>query len=344
VIIDSHGHYTQAPPRLRAYRGFQFSRLNRPSKGSINISDELIVQSLQKNLKQMAELGIDCILFSPGAGAMGHDVGGELVSRYWTETNNELISRVCKLFPDKFIPVCQLPQSPGVSPKNCIPELERCVTDLGFVGCNINPDVSGGNQPFTPSLRDEWWYPLWEKMVELDVPAVIHASSTQNPALHSNGAHYVNVDTAAVVELCNSRVFEHFPTLKLIVPHGGGAIPFQWARHRSLHVEEKRPPFEEVVKHLYFDTTVYDQVAMELLIKRMGADNVIFATEMFGTGKSPDPLTGKGFDHTVELVKNIDWLTDEDRYKIFEGNARKLYTRVKWPVPAPSHANGVAVA
>ena len=86
---------------------------------------------------------------------MGHDFGGELVSRYWTEINNDLLARVCKMFPDKLIPCCQLPQTPGVSPKNCREELERCVKELGFVACNINPDVSGGVTPLTPSLGSE---------------------------------------------------------------------------------------------------------------------------------------------------------------------------------------------
>jgi len=40
--------------------------------------------------------------------------------------------------------VCQLPQSPGVAPANCIPELERCVKEYGFIGCNLNPDPSDG--------------------------------------------------------------------------------------------------------------------------------------------------------------------------------------------------------
>jgi 4-oxalmesaconate hydratase len=330
MIVDVHGHYTQAPPELDAYRGQQLARANKPTKGRLNISDEQIVQSLQGNLRQMRERGIDVLIFSPRASGMGHDWGGELVSRYWTEINNDLIARVCGLFPGVLLPVCQLPQSPGVSPKNCLEELERCVEGMGFIGCNINPDVSGGLAPLTPSLGDEWWYPLWEKMVELDVPGMIHASSTQHPGQHLNGSHYTNWDNAAVVELCVSRVFEDFPTLKLIVPHGGGAVPYQFNRHRALHILENRPPFEEVVKHLYFDMALYDRDAMEMLIRKMGADNVLFATEMFGTAKAIDPATGKSFDDTVELARSIDWLTDEDRHKIFEGNARKVYSRAQW--------------
>lgn len=330
MIIDVHAHYTTAPAALSAYRARQITTMNKPTKGRLRISDAEIDQSLQGHFEHMAMKGIDRLLFSPQASAMGHHFGNELISRYWTEVNNDLIARVCQRYPDKFLPVCQLPQTPGVSPKNCIAELERCVKDLGFVGCNINPDVSGGAQPFTPSLGDEWWYPLYEKMVELDVPGMIHASATVNPALHMNGSHYINQHHSAAVELLNSRVFEEFPTLKIIIPHGGGAIPYQFSRHRALHIAEGREPFEQAVKRLYWDMAIYDKASMEMLIKCVGVDNVLFATEMWGTANVINPETGKYFDDTVDLVKSIDWLTDEDRYKIFEGNARKLFIRAKF--------------
>lgn len=330
MIIDIHAHYTGAPPQVNAYRGMQISRQNRPGRATIKISDDQARNAIQMRLDQMERTGIDYLLFSPRAGGMGHDFGSELISRYWTEWSNDTVDQACRVSEGKFIPVCQLPQSPGVSPANCIEELDRCVTELGFVGCNINPDVSGGAQPFTPSLRSEWWYPLWEKMVELDVPGMIHASSTQNPALHSNGAHYVNQDTAAVVELCNSTVFDDFPTLKLVIPHGGGAIPYQWSRYRSLHIEENRPPFEEVVKNLYFDTCLYDADALELLIKRIGADRILYATEMGGTAKQINPDTGRPFDDIVGLIKGMDGLSEDDMNKILGGNAISVYRRGPW--------------
>ncbi|MDE2515765.1 MAG: amidohydrolase [Rhodospirillales bacterium] len=328
MIVDVHAHYTQASAKLDAYRGRQISSLNKPSKGSLGISDDEIIASLQGNIRQMKDRGIDRLMFSPRAGGMGHEFGNALTSRYWTEVNNDLIGRVCRLLPAQFSPVGQLPQSPGISPENCAEEIERCVAEWGFVGFNINPDVSGGAQPFTPSLGDEWWYPLWERMVALDLVGMIHASATLNPAQHMNGAHYVNWDTAAVIELCNSRVFDDFPGLKLIVPHGGGAIPFQWRRHSALHALEKRRPFEEMVKHLYFDLALYDRDSMELAIRRMGPDNLLYASEMFGTAKAVDPTTGRCYDDTVPFLKEIDWLSEADKEKIFSGNARRLYSRV----------------
>ena len=330
MIVDVHAHYTQAPPQLDAYRGRQMSALNKPVRGTLSFSDEVIADSLKGNLAQMQERGITHMMFSPRASGMGHDVGGELVSRYWTEINNDLIGQVCRLFPQTFSPVCQLPQTPGVSPAGCIAELKRCVDEMGFVACNINPDVSGGLAPLTPSLGDEWWYPLWEAMVALDVPGMIHASSTQNPGQHLNGSHYINWDTAAVVELCNSRVFEDFPTLKLIIPHAGGSTPFQFNRQRSLNVLRGKRPFEEMVRHLYFDLAIYDQDSMEMTIRKLGADRVLYATEMFGTAKAVDPRTGLAFDDTVGMVRAIPGLSEADQALIFHGNAQRLYTRAKW--------------
>ena len=218
MIIDAHGHYTTVPPgcgssarcRSRTWAG-------RPRERS-TISDDEIRGSLEKGqMRLLDERGIDVMLFSPMASAMGHHFGSAKVSRYWTEVNNDLIHRVCTLYPDRFAGVCALPQSPGVSPpKECCEELERCVNDFGFVGCNVNPDPSGGYWT-DPPLGDEWWYPLYEKLVALDATAMMHASATCNPAFHTTGSHYLNVDATAFMQLLESRVFKDFPTLQLVI-------------------------------------------------------------------------------------------------------------------------------
>ena len=85
-----------------------------------------------------------------------------------------------------------------------------------------------------------------------------------------------------------------------------------------------------MVKHLWFDMAIYDQDLMELLIRRMGPDRLLYASEMFGTAKATDPGTGRCYDDTVPFVKAIPWLSEEDRFKIFEGNARRLYSRARF--------------
>ena len=302
--------------------------MGKPVKSAVNISDDEIRASLETGqIRLLDERGIDVMLFSPMASAMGHHFGNALVSRYWTEVNNDLIHRVCRLYPTRFVGVCSLPQSSGVSPGECAQELERCVKEFGFVGCNLNPDPSGGYWT-GPPLGDEWWYPLYATLQQLDVAAMIHASATCNPAFHTTGSHYLNTDATAFFQLMESRVFRDFPKLRLVMPHGGGNVPYQAARYRALCIMNKWEPFDDFVKRFYFDTTVYNQDAMELLIKVVGVDNVVFASEMLGGVNTTDPATGRSFDDNRRFIDAIAWLTDEDRRKIVEGNARKAYPRM----------------
>lgn len=328
MIIDAHGHYTTVPAEMRVFRALQISNMGRPKKSKVNISDDQIRASLEKGqIRLLNERNIDVMLFSPMASAMGHHFGNELVSRYWTEVSNDLIHRVCTLYPDRFVGVCALPQSPGVPVKGCVEELERCVNELGFVGCNLNPDPSGGYWT-GPPLGDERWYPLYEKMQELDVPAMMHASATCNPVFHTTGSHYLNVDATAFMQLLESRIFTDFPRLRIILTHGGGNVPFQAARYRALCLMNGWEPFERFIKRLYFDTTVYSAEAMQLLVQVVGVDNVLFASEMLGGVNALDPSTGRMFDDNQPLLDAMGWLTGEDRAKIFELNARNAYPRL----------------
>ena len=328
MVIDCHGHYTTVPAGVRVFRALQISNMGRPKKSPVTVSDDEIRASLEKGqIKLLDERGIDVMLFSPMASAMGHHFGNELISRHWTEVSNDLIHRVCSLYPDRFAGVCALPQSPGVRPSICVEELERCVKEFGFVGCNLNPDPSGG-QWTDPPLGDEWWYPLYEKLVELNATAMIHASATCNPAFHTTGSHYLNVDSTGFMQLMESRVFKDFPSLRIVMAHGGGTVPFQAARYRALCLMNKWEPFEEFLKRLYFDTTVYSRDAIEMLLKVVGVDNVVFASEMLGGVTTVDPQTGRYFDDNKPFVDAIAWLTLEDRAKIFEDNAKKAYPRL----------------
>lgn len=165
-------------------------------------------------------------------------------------------------------------------------------------------------------------------MVELDVPAMIHVSASCNENFHTTGAHYINADTTAFMQFITSDLFLDFPTLKFIIPHGGGAVPYHWGRYRGLAINLKRPPLEELLKNVYFDTCVYHLPGIELLTKIIPADNILFASEMLGAVKGIDPTTGHNFDDTRRYIDGVGALTAEDRYKIFEGNARKVYSRL----------------
>lgn len=293
-----------------------------------DISDDDIRESVEANqLQALKDRGADMTIFSPRASGMGHHIGDEAVSKIWTRHSNDLIHRVTQLFPDNFIGVCQLPQNPVVPIANAIEELDRCVTELGFVGCNLNPDPSGGMWTGVP-LTDRAWYPFFEKMVELDVPAMIHVSGSCNPNFHMTGAHYINADTTAFMQFLQGDLFADFPDLRLIIPHGGGAVPYHWGRYRGLADMMGKPPLtEHVMRNVYFDTCVYHQPGIDCLFKVIDIENILFASEMFGAVKGVDPETGHNFDDTKRYVDALD-LSDADRAKVYEGNARRVYPRL----------------
>ena len=334
MIIDCHGHYTTEPKDLKRYREEQVAAVKEkkalPSKASLKITDDEIRASIEGNqLKLQQQRGTDVTIFSPRAAGMGHHVGDYGLSLTWTQICNDLIHRVCGLYPDRFAGVCQLPQSPGVAPETCIDELERCVNELGFVGCNLNPDPSGGYFN-APPLSDRWWYPLYEKLVELDVPAMIHVSASCNPALHTTGSYYLNADTMAFMQLIISDLFRDFPTLRLILPHGGGAVPFHWGRFRGIALQNGRPELDEILaQNIFFDTCVYHQPGIELLTRVVPLDNILFASEMLGAVKGVDPMTGHYFDDTKRYVESVASLTRDDKRKLFEENARRVFPRLQ---------------
>ena len=331
MIIDCHGHYTTAPQQLRDFRKAQveaFDKGGQEPEEPVFSDDQIRETLVDAQLRLQEERGTDVTIFSPIAGLMGHHLGDEAMSQRWSRLSNNLIHQVCKIYPKSFVGVCQLPQSPGIPAANCVAELERCVNELGFIGCNVNPDPSGGYWR-DPPMTDRYWYPLYEKMVELDVPGMVHVSSSCNPAFHHTGAHYINGDTTAFMQFLLSDIFQDFPTLRFIIPHGGGAVPYHWGRYRGLAQDLKRPPLADMIRdNVFFDTCVYHYPGVELLAKVLPVDNILFASEMIGAVRSVDPETGHHFDDTKRYVDQLSHLTDNDRYKIYEGNARKVFPRL----------------
>ena len=331
MIIDCHGHYTTAPAAHQKFRDAQIAGLKDPTAPAARpgaISDDEIRDSIERNqLRLQSERGADLTLFSPRASAMGHHLGNEAISSAWTRVNNDLIKRVVDLYPGNFAGVCQLPQSPGVPIANSVAELERCVRELDFVGCNLNPDPSGGHWT-SPPLTDRHWYPFYEKMVELDVPAMIHVSASCNPNFHATGAHYINADTTAFMQFIEGDLFRDFPTLRLIIPHGGGAVPYHWGRYRGLADMLKRPPLEEhVMRNVFFDTCVYHQPGIDLLVRVIDIGNILFGSEMVGAVRGIDPRTGHYFDDTKRYIDALS-VSSAQKERIFEKNARRVFPRL----------------
>jgi 4-oxalmesaconate hydratase len=281
MIIDCHGHFTTAPAAHQAFRAAQLARLDDPAlppPEPARISDDEVRESIENNqLRVLRERGGDLMLFSPRASAMEHHVADPVVSRGWARACNDLVHRVTRLYPANFAGVCQLPQTPGGTIDDAVHELRRCVDELGAVGCNLNPDPSGGAWS-APPLTDRYWFPLYEVMTELHVPAMIHVSTSCNPNVHTLGAYYLHADTTVFMQLLLGDLFQEFPTLRFVIPHGGGAVPYHWGRFRGLAERLGRPPIgEHLMGNVFFDTCVYHQAGIDLLVRVVDVDNIPFA-------------------------------------------------------------------
>jgi 4-oxalmesaconate hydratase len=325
MIIDCHGHYTTAPAQLQKFRDAQLVGEAAPQLAPI--SDDELRESIESNqLRILRERGGDLMIFSPKASGMEHHVRDPATAVAWARASNDLVARVADLYPWHFAAVCQLPQTPGGTMEDVVGELRRCVEERDFVGCNLNPDPSGGFWT-SPPLTDSYWFPIYEAMVELDVPAMVHVSSSRNPNFHALGAHYLNADTSAFMQFLESDLFERFPTLRLVIPHGGGAVPYHWGRYRGLAMRMGRPDPSTLLANVFFDTCVYHQPGIDLLTRVIPAENILFASEMLGAVRGTDPETGIAWDDTKRYL-DAAGLDEKQQEAVFEGNARRVYPRL----------------
>ncbi len=332
MIIDCHGHYTTAPSALNRYRSALLARIEDPRlpfPELAEIDDVEIKTSISENqLRVMQQRGIDRVILSPQASNMGHHIDDVATAVAWAQASNDLVGRAVELFHGAFAGVCQLPQTPSGSIAECVAELRRCLQRPDFVGCNLNPDPSGGYWS-APPLTDRSWYPLYEVLVEFNCPAMIHVSGSRNPALDTLGAFYLNADTTVFMQLLGSALFTDFPRLRLVIPHGGGAIPYHWGRIAGLATRRGRPAMPgELLENVYFDTAVYHQAGIDLLVRVIPRQNILFASEMLGAVRGADPATGIDFDDTRHYVESGD-LSPGERRAIYEDNVKRVYPRLR---------------
>ncbi len=331
MIIDCHAHVS-APAELWAYKALILSHRGSHGRGQVEVTDEEILAAANKkemapcgHLDMLKRVGIDFQLLSPRPFQMMHSQKPGRLVHWFIEECNNIIHRQTQLLPDKFVGIAGLPQVAGDPVQVVLPELERCIKRLGFKGCLLNPDPYENSGTEAPPLGDRYWYPLYEKLCEFDVPAHIHGSGS-----HSERApytvHFINEETTAVYGLVNSSVLDDFPTLKIVVSHGGGAIPYQLGRFESASLRRPgRHRFSERMRRLYYDTVLYSEAALKLLIETVGPERCLFGTECPGVGSSIDPRTARTMDDIKPYIDGFGWLSETEKTMIFETNAKRVF-------------------
>jgi len=329
MIIDSHGHISPPAAAYQYHSGLVSGRGTAPAFiPPPALSDDDLLPSLKRHLSALDAVGTDVQLISPRPFAMLHSLRPRTVSRVWNTWVNDLIARHCEMSDGRLYGVAGLPQHRDADPGECVDELQRCVEELSFVGCLLNPDPMEGDGRPVPGLGDEFWYPIYEKLVELDVPALVHTAACAS-SRESYTLHFINEESIAVISLVESTVFEDFPDLRIIIPHGGGAIPYQMGRFQAWRSRDPAAtPFEDSLRRLYFDTCNYSKSALEFLFATVGSDRCLFGTEAPGTGSVVDPKTGRGFDDLRPLIEDIPALSPNERDAIFSANVRVVYPRL----------------
>ena len=336
MIIDAHAH-------LVAPKVFYANRADLLASGgyyhrTTPITDEELGKAAAGNVATMDKVGTDIQCISPRPFQQMHSTRPTQIVHWWIEANNDLIARTVAMHPTRFAGVAGLPTCAGAPITEAIPELDRAVNELGFVGVALNPDPFEGTGN-SPTLGDEYWYPLFQRMVELDVPALIHSAGCEN-GRESYSEHFITEESIAILSMLRGRVFEKFPDLRIIVAHGGGSVPYQIGRwqaealHAGLGGDPNGERFENELRNFYFDTVLHNPASLELLFKTVGTDRCLFGTENPGSGSTMNPATGRPFDDLKPVIEEIDFLSDADRKSIFEENALKVFPRLKGTIGA----------
>lgn len=330
MVIDAHAHLV-APEVFYAYKA-RLQSGGGHHRGDPGITDEQLAVAAARNVALMDEVGTQVQLISPRPYQLMSSASPARIVDWWVAANNDLIARTVALHPSRFAGVGALPITPGRPVEAGFDELER-ILGLGFVGLALNPDPSEGAGT-SPPLGDEYWYPLYEQMVRHDLPALVHSAGCYGHR-ETYSEHFITEESIATLTLLRSPVFEMFPSLKLIISHGGGSVPYQigrWQAERlspGLGGSPDAERFEMSLRRLWFDTVLHHPPSLSLLFRTVGSDRCLFGTERPGSGSVVDPVTGRQMDDLKTVIDELDGLGADDRDAIYERNARTVFSRLK---------------
>ncbi len=346
TVLDVHGHMS-GPPQVRAW-AYNLIALRSPDEGELVIEDAEMEKALARHLQVLDERRIDVQLISPRPVAMMH-WERPFIQRAWARTTNDLIAQHCRLHPDRFVGVAQLPQSRELDTSNCLEELERGITELGFVAAIVNPDPGGDRQ--TPGMDDPYWFPLYEKAQELDCTLIVHPSITRDRRVeripHNYQYNNLTEETLATLLLEHSDVFERYPRLRVVVCHCGGALRRSLEAGRrtrgvvvgqsgqagggqvGMSVRRRAREAHEWRDSLFFDSCAYDPDFLEAAIRQRGVEQMVFGSEAPGSGTSTkNPETGRPSDDLVPVIERIAFLSADDRRALLHDNALRVFPRL----------------
>lgn len=323
-VLDVHGHVSVPPAansRLATMLGantvlpYDLSR----GLGIRGAAEEDFRATAADHVKYLDERCIDVQILGPRPYLMLGWMEEHLLPA-WTSYVNDMIHQQCTFYPDRFLGACQLPQLSGAPDlSHCLPELDRCVQEYGFVAAYVSPDPAGRRT--TPGMHQSYWFPLYERCQSLGIPLIVHGTNCLDPRFRGIPNNYqlsfVTEQYLAGQFLSHGDVFERYPELKVIICHCGGALNRFIPTDR--HLAQK-----DLSNNLYYDTCAYDLIFLEAAIKQRGVSQMVFGTEAPGSGTAVRPETGRTGDDLVPVIDAMDFLSKEDKLAIFNSNPARV--------------------
>lgn len=244
---------------------------------------------------------------------------------YWADADlglrlarvvNDAIAAAVRAHPDRLVGLATLPLQ---APEAAVAEVGRAITELGLRGVYLGTNVRGAD------LDDPSLTPVFARIAALGVPVFLHPLNVLGGG--RVGAYYLHnllgnpFDTAvAAARLVFGGVFDRFPSLRVCLPHAGGAFPYLLGRiDRGYRVRPEcrhlpRPP-SAYLEHFLFDTIAHSADALRYLIGLVGVERVMLGS---------DYCFDMGHEDPVGALAAVESISPGDRARILGGNALRL--------------------
>ncbi len=324
IDIHNHGYSKRFFDAVRRGEGERYGlRIAATAKGEALFKPDGGSHPLQpkraeyeQNLAQLGTAGIDAMVLSMPPYV--NFVGCDEQTNVWAcrEINNGL-AEVQQDYAGRIWGMGMVPLPYG---RAAAAELERAARELKLRAVQIITNYAGRD------LDDPEFLPFFERAAELETLVLIHPDlragfSTLNKYYLQNLIGLPVETSTAAACLIFGGIMERFPSLRILLAHGGGISPYltgRW-RHGHAHRAEPKTKFtgsvEQMFRRFYFDTMVYDPKVLKFLTESVGVDRVLLGTDYSGDMSAW---------RDVPEIARFDFLTESQRRQIFSGNAARL--------------------
>jgi aminocarboxymuconate-semialdehyde decarboxylase len=332
--IDVHAHYV--PPTIlesvevRA-REFGLSVVRHPPSCACAFHFDYglkvrpffpkLIEPVAERIETMAQQGVDHQVLSSWADIFAYGLPA-VQAREWHRFLNQHLADLCSRKAKRFSMLASVPLPHG---QEAAAELDHAVRQLGAVGAVVAANVEGMN------LGEVDLDAFWQVAVDLDVGVFIHPVQAQ-PAPRSakfglsQVAQYTVDTTFCVGSLIGAGVLDRFPSLRLLLSHGGGTFPYLTGRFDCMHTrmdrvtqgDVSREPPSAYLRRFYYDTILHDPTILRWLAERVSVSRIALGSDYSFPPADLDP---------VGTVRKAGFSATEVQ-AIVEDNPRTLFPRL----------------